>query len=74
MNITSVYHEFKQENLGQETQPTLFLHHNKNKPFHVGYCFVSKDFKIENIEVGEYSNWIGKSDHMPIFVELQKIP
>lgn len=72
MNIKSAYHKLTQEDLGQETQPTLFFHHDRNNPFHIDYCFASRDFKIENISMGKYSDWIRKSD-MPIFVTLQII-
>jgi exodeoxyribonuclease-3 len=70
VNMTSAYHEFTLEDYGQETQPTLFFHHKEDKPFHVDYCFVSKDFKIEDVEVGKYSDWIKESDHVPLIVTL----
>lgn len=70
MNMTSAYHEFMLEDYGQETHPTLFLHHKEDKPFHVDYCFVSKDFEIKNVEVGTYTEWIRESDHVPLTVTL----
>lgn len=70
MNMTSAYHEFTHEDFGQETQPTFFFHHREDRPFHVDYCFVPKDFKIVNVEVGRYSDWIRKSDHVPLIVTL----
>jgi len=36
------------------------MHHNKNKPYHVDYCFASKNFKLENVEIGEYDDWAKK--------------
>ena len=66
--IKSAYHSFYGEEFGKETKPTLFMHHNKNKPYHVDYCFASKEFKLENVEIGEYADWAKKSDHMPLMI------
>jgi len=44
------------------------MHHKKNKPYHVDYCFASKDFKLENVEIGEYEDRAKKSDHMPLMI------
>lgn len=46
------------------------MQHNKNKPHHVDYCFTSKEFKLENMEIGEYADWVKKSDHMPLMISF----
>lgn len=69
-NIRSVYHEFYNEKFGKETKPTLFMYHKQNRPYHVDYCFASSDFEVTNVEVGDFEDWIGRSDHMPIIVTL----
>ena len=69
--IKSVYHSFYGEELGKETKPTLFMHHNKNKPYHVDYCFASKHFKPKNVKIGEYDDWTKKSDHMPLMITFR---
>jgi exodeoxyribonuclease III len=46
------------------------MHHKESKPYHIDYCFISPDFKISNVEVGLYEDWIKKSDHMPIIMTL----
>ena len=69
-NIFSVYHKhFKQEQ-GKESQPTFFLHHNKNKPYHIDYCFASDDFikRISDVKVGKHMDWCKHSDHTPLIV------
>jgi len=66
--IKSAYHSFYGDEFGKETKPTLFMHHNKNKPYHVDYCFASTHFKLENVEIGEFANWAKKSDHMPLMI------
>ena len=67
-NIFSVYHKHLNQEQGKENQPTFFLHHNKNKPYHIDYCFVSADLitKIENVEIGSYDQWTTYSDHSPL--------
>ncbi|MCX6679304.1 MAG: endonuclease/exonuclease/phosphatase family protein [Methanothrix sp.] len=70
--IKSAYHSFYEEEFGKETRPTLFMHHNKNKSYHVDYCFASKNFKLENVEIGEYSDWAKKSDHMPLMITFNE--
>jgi len=67
-NIFSAYHKYFKQEQGKENRPTFFLHHNKNKPYHIDYCFVSSDIidKIENVEVGSYDQWTTHSDHSPL--------
>jgi hypothetical protein len=71
-NIKSVYHEFYKEDFGKETRPTLIMYHRKNRPYHVDYCFASSDLEVSNVEVGNFDDWIGKSDHMPIIVTFDE--
>jgi hypothetical protein len=33
--IHSAYHTFFEEESGKKTEPTLYMHHNRNKPYHV---------------------------------------
>ena len=69
-NIFSTYHHFHQQEQGKEAHPTLFLYRHLDKPYHLDYCFASKEFidKITNVEVGLYEDWSHCSDHKPIFV------
>jgi len=69
--IRSAYHEFFKEDLGKETKPTFFMHHNKDKPYHIDYCFTSSDFNISNVEIGSFDDWIDKSDHVPLITTLE---
>ena len=68
--IRSVYHEFFSEDFGIESKPTFFMHHDRDKPYHIDYCFASSNFDAENFEVGNFGDWVKKSDHMPIIVTL----
>jgi exodeoxyribonuclease-3 len=66
--IRSTYHSFYREEFGVETKHTLFMHHNEEKHYHVDYCFASGNFKLENVEIGTYSDWHKSSDHVPIII------
>ena len=36
-------------------------------------CFASTDFEVSYVEVGNFDDWIGKSDHMPIIVTFDEV-
>lgn len=66
--IYSVYHHhFKQEQ-GKEIHPTLFMYRQKDKPYHIDYCFASKNLieKLQSVEVGDFTQWSTYSDHVPL--------
>lgn len=69
-NIESTYHFFKKEKQGAETSPTLYMHRKKDRPYHIDFCFASKNLidKIVNVEIGEYEFWAKYSDHNPLSV------
>lgn len=71
-NIFSIYHKHLNQEQGKEKQPTFFLHRNKNKPYHIDYCFASTDIidRVQNVEIGTYENWIKLSDHLPLIVNF----
>lgn len=69
-NIKSTYHEFFNEDFGKETKPTFFMHHKQNRSYHTDYCFAPSEFDITNVEVGNFNDWISKSDHVPLIVTL----
>jgi exonuclease III len=72
-NIHSLYHLQTQEELGKETAPTLFLHRNNNKPYHIDYCYASNAFLVNGfkLSIGEYNDWIKFSDHVPIIADFK---
>jgi exodeoxyribonuclease-3 len=71
-NIYSVYHRYLNQVQGKEDHPTFFLQRNKNKPYHLDYCFASIDLydKVTNIQIGSFENWIPHSDHTPIIISF----
>ena len=69
-NIYSIYHHYYQEQHGQEQFPTFFMYRKEDKPYHIDYCFTSKDFyqKLKSVEVGNFSEWSKLSDHVPFII------
>lgn len=72
LNIFSIYHKYLNQEQGIETHPTFFLQRNKNKPYHIDYCFASENIfdMVQNVEVGTYDNWITHSDHAPLMIDF----
>jgi endonuclease/exonuclease/phosphatase family metal-dependent hydrolase len=67
-----LYHEYFNEEQGEEKSPTFYLQKNILKPYHIDYAFADrKTFdKVQSIEVGHKTEWLQWSDHMPILIEL----
>ena len=72
LGFVSAYHHFRKENFGQESLPTHYHHHKKEKPFHLDYCFIPKQWapRITNVQVGAYEDWRVISDHVPLIVDI----
>jgi exodeoxyribonuclease-3 len=75
--LVSAYH-FKsgEDQDGKETQPTFHQSKNIEKPFHLDYIFLPRDWssRIVGVEVGQYEPWLKHSDHCPITVDLRNQP
>jgi exonuclease III len=73
IGIESLYHKYWNEEQGKETQPTLFLQKNIEKPYHIDYVFGSMDFqnRLKKMELGKANRWLEISDHVPIVCEFE---
>ncbi len=71
MLVFSLYHNYFSLEHGTEVHPTFFMHRNINKPYHIDYCFASRKFneKLKSVEIGDYNDWIGYSDHMLLIID-----
>lgn len=71
-NIYSVYHRRFNQEQGKEINPTFFLQRNRDKPYHIDYCFTSADLydKVKDFEIGTFENWITYSDHTPLIIDF----
>ncbi len=72
-DIHSLYHEQNNINHGKETEPTFYMFRKFEKPYHIDYCFASREImnKGYSFKVGKREDWIDKSDHVPIIIELR---
>lgn len=68
--IFSTYHIHHHQTQGTEEHPTLFMYRHKDKPYHIDYCFASKDLleKVSSVEIGDFDEWVKYSDHVPVVV------
>lgn len=73
--ILSTYHLHHKQVQGMEEHPTLYMYRHQNKPYHIDYCFVSKDMaeKLLSVEIGDYHSWIKYSDHVPVIVTFANL-
>ncbi len=72
-DIYSIYHKHLKQEQGKENHPTFFLQKNKNKPYHLDYCFASTGIfdKLKKLEIGTFENWITCSDHVPLIIKFK---
>jgi hypothetical protein len=72
LGLVSSYHHFYGEAQGLETRPTCYLLWNKDRPYHIDYCFVPKSWasRIQRVDVGAFDAWRQHSDHRPLLVDI----
>ncbi len=71
LGLVSVYHTLRGEIQGQEFTPTQFMYRNLAKSYHLDFAFVSKAISRScELIIGEPSEWIQKSDHMPLILTV----
>jgi exodeoxyribonuclease III len=70
--LSSAYHGFFGEAQGLETRPTYYARPQRNKPFHIDYCFLPDAWmnRVTQVAVGAFDDWHGISDHRPLSVDL----
>lgn len=74
IKIESLYHWQTGEIQGEETKPTFYLQKNINKPYHIDYCFASKEHyeRVVEFDVESYERWKHLSDHSPIVISIKQ--
>ena len=56
---------------GQEATPTQFMYRHLAKSYHLDYAFVSQTISTScELRIGEPSDWLHKSDHMPLLLTI----
>jgi len=70
--LCSAYHATRGDRLGEETEPTFYMHKEEKRSYHIDYTFVPRGLVESDIEatVGGYDDWIDASDHVPLLVSI----
>jgi len=70
--LASGYHEYFRESQGDESRPTIFLYRREDRPFHLDYVFIPREWmtRVKSVQVGKYAQWSKLSDHCPVVVEV----
>lgn len=73
-NLESFYHNFFDELQDKESIPTLYHQRNIAKPYHIDYIFGTTEMlnKLTKLKVGDFSEWIDLSDHMPVICKIEE--
>jgi len=71
--IESAYHKHNHCVDDSECEPTLLWKMNKNNKFHIDYCCISSDYKLNDIKVGTLEEWEESklSDHCPLIMDFE---
>ena len=69
IGLCSAYHYMSHQEQGKETIPTFYLYRHSDKGYHIDHCFTHKN-NIQSYRVLHNIDWLTKSDHMPIMIEL----
>ena len=74
--LASAYHRFCGEKHGHESRERATHYHtwNKERPFHIDYCFVPRRWVngLHEVSVGSYDDLAELSDHRPIVVDIDE--
>jgi hypothetical protein len=71
VGLYSLYHYVQSTSHGKEPDPTFYLYRNRQKPYHIDYAFLPKDWLPgSTIDIGHHEAWSKYSDHMPVRVKI----
>lgn len=68
--MVSAYHKWFGESYGEETRPTHYFWRQRERPFHIDYCFVPSSAVLQNVAVRDEEPWASLSDHRPLVVDF----
>ena len=68
--LVSSYHTKYRSAQGREQHPTFYKYRHSDKPFHIDYCFVPKNWGVESVSIGAFTEWSTRSDHCPLIVDI----
>lgn len=67
-NIVSAWHHFHHVEHGAENEPTFYLHHQKQRPYHIDYAFLAPQ-RIQSCSI-IHDDVFSCSDHRPLLLDL----
>lgn len=72
----SLYHEQHGCQHGDEPDDTFFLHHHRERGFHIDFMFASSGFLSSkfSVSIGAHAAWARQSDHMPLTCDFHEQP
>ena len=72
LGLVSSYHSFFREAHGHEKRFTQYFLRKEQKPYHIDYCFIPKEWApdVQRMEIGSYAEWKDYSGHRPLLVEV----
>lgn len=72
--FVSAYHAFHGIQRNEERDPTFFLYHHNDKPYHIDLHFVRDTWAIVDVTVGSYERYVASklSDHVPVVVTVSR--
>lgn len=77
LGMTSAYHHNAQVALGEEPAGTLFFLKKVDRPFHIDYVYVPKQWtetgRLHGVTIGRASEWLRYSDHVPLMVDVEPV-
>ncbi len=71
IGIHSLYHHMFDEEQGEESQSTFYMHRKLEKPYHIDYAFLSDNLlNRASFYIGSRDIFLEASDHLPIVFEI----
>ena len=72
LGYVSAYHDHRGEEHGAESKGTYFHRYAGEDALHVDFCFVPAGWRIDDVAVGDYEDWVAprRSDHVPVVVDV----
>nr|WP_247381959.1 endonuclease/exonuclease/phosphatase family protein [Halorientalis brevis] len=71
--LHSAYHTVTDTAFGNEEDATFYMHKSQDKEYHIDYIFAGGEIldSVASFSVGDYTDWIDASDHMPVICEFE---
>jgi len=70
--LVSAYHAFHHVAHGYEAHATYRHQRNAAKPWHIDFCFVPAAWmsSVTEVDVLDGDEWVARSDHLPLTVDI----